>query len=526
MKKLFFCVLCACVGMVSDGCKKDPVPSGGGSGFNSTKKNVEVNGVSFNMVLVKGGTFWMGAQADDPAGRNYDSLAYKNEKPVHQVSLSDYYIGETEVTQALWEAVMGSNHAANKGEKLPMVQVTTQECESFIEKLNQLTGMRFRLPTEAEWEFAARDGNNNRQFLYAGSNNWEEVAWCSDNSGKESRVVKTKKCNLLGIYDMSGNVFEFCQDLYGAYSSAAQENPTGPKTGDSVVIRGGSYSSVSKLVRVTYRYGIRSLYDRYSNVGFRLVLEVPLYSERDSADGLHCQLKDVKFVMKAVTGGMPYLGAQSKEPSGRNYDKNAKTEESPVHQVRITGFYMGETEVTQALWETVMGENPSYHKGADLPVENVSIETIEKEFLPKLNKYSEIAGRKFRLPSEAEWEYAARGGQNRKETRYAGDTAAGNVAWYKDNSGGASQPVRRKKANELGLYDMSGNVSEFCRDGMRNYSTSANKTDPLGSTSYSDRALRGGSWYDGAGSCRVSARKSEGSRSNTAGFRLVCEWKY
>ena len=253
----------------------------------------------------------MGAQADDPAEKNFDSLANKNEKPVHQVKLSDYYIGETVVTQALWEAVMGSNHANVKGDNLPMVQITYDDCEGFIKKLNQLTGAKFRLPTEAEWEYAARGGGMSRGFMFSGGNNLDDVAWYYYNSDTIPHPVKTKRGNELGLYDMTGNVWEICSDWYGLYGSAMQENPTGPAHGDSVVIRGGSwYSKSAKSLRLTYRYmDIKKNY--YSNQGFRLVMEVPLYTEKDSADGLHCVLNGVPFVMKAVIGGYAYLGAQS-----------------------------------------------------------------------------------------------------------------------------------------------------------------------------------------------------------------------
>ena len=523
MKKLYICMFCLAAALMVSSCKKDPVrPGGGGSGTVSTVKKMEANGVSFNMVLVKGGTFWMGAQADDPAEKNFDSLANKNEKPVHQVKLSDYYIGETVVTQALWEAVMGSNHANVKGDNLPMVQITYDDCEGFIKKLNQLTGAKFRLPTEAEWEYAARGGGMSRGFMFSGGNNLDDVAWYYYNSDTIPHPVKTKRGNELGLYDMTGNVWEICYDWYGPYGSAMQENPTGPAHGDSVVIRGGSwYSKSAKSLRLTYRYmDIKN--NIYSNQGFRLVMEVPLYTEKDSADGLHCVLNGVPFVMKAVIGGYAYLGAQSTDSKAKNYDKNAGTYESPVHNVKISDFYIGETEVTQALWEAVMGDNPSYSKGANLPVERVSAKDIEEKFLPKLNN---LSGRTFRLPSEAEWEYAARGGQRGRGTVYAGDTAVDNVAWYRKNSSGTTRPVKGKMPNELGLYDMCGNVAEWCRDNMRNYSTSDNETNPLGDI-YSDyRAVRGGNWFDYPEYCRVSTRSNEYKtrQGNAIGFRIVCE---
>ena len=188
------------------------------------------------MVWVEGGTFRMGATSEQ------GSEAYDREKPVHSVTLSGYYIGKTEVTQVLWEAVMGSNPSRFKGDYLPVENVSWDDCQEFIRKLNSMTGQNFRLPTEAEWEFACRGGNNSRGYKYSGSNNLGSVAWYDGNSGNKTHPVGTKAPNELGIYDMSGNVWEWCADWYGDYSSGAQTNPTGPYGGSNRVYRGGSWN--------------------------------------------------------------------------------------------------------------------------------------------------------------------------------------------------------------------------------------------------------------------------------------------
>ncbi len=219
-------------------------------------------GGCYNMVAVEGGTFQMGST-------NVNS----SEQPIHSVTLDDYYIGETEVTQALWKAVMGNNPSYSYGDNLPVESVSWDDCQLFIRRLNSLTGKTFRLPTEAEWEFAARGGNNNKGYAYSGSNMVGEVAWYCDNSGDKIHAVKTKSPNELGIYDMSGNVYEWCQDWYGSYSSSAQTNPTGPTSGSYRVYRGGSWDYYASSCRVASRNN-DSPSGRYSNLGFRLVLEV------------------------------------------------------------------------------------------------------------------------------------------------------------------------------------------------------------------------------------------------------------
>jgi formylglycine-generating enzyme required for sulfatase activity len=201
-----------------------------------------VNGVSFTMVQVKGGTFTMGCTAKQRRDCDPD------ESPAHRVRLSDYSMGEAEVTQVLWRAVMGSDPS---------------------HKLNGLTGKFYRLPTKAEWEYAARGENKCRGYQYSGSNDIGEVAWYGNNSDNKTHAVKGKKTNELGLYDMSGNVYEWCSDGYDAYSTYSQTNPTGPATGAYRVIRGGSWRYSSEYWRVSFRSSYSPDF-RYLNFGFRL----------------------------------------------------------------------------------------------------------------------------------------------------------------------------------------------------------------------------------------------------------------
>ena len=233
----------------------------------------EVGGVEFKMVYVEGGTFMMGAQNSDPKSPNYDGEALDDESPVHEVELSDYYIGETLVTQALWKAVMGNNPSRFTGDAdFPVETVSWDDIvEKFIPALNKKTGRTFRLPTEAEWEFASRGGNKSKRHKYSGSDEIDEVAWNMGNSGGETHPVKGKKANELGLYDMSGNVLEWCSDWFGFYSIGAQYNPQGPDEGSSRVLRGGSFGYKEWGCRVSFRFSYKPN-SRSCDFGFRLVL--------------------------------------------------------------------------------------------------------------------------------------------------------------------------------------------------------------------------------------------------------------
>ncbi|MBQ7238667.1 MAG: SUMF1/EgtB/PvdO family nonheme iron enzyme [Bacteroidales bacterium] len=233
--------------------------------INVEDQTITVNGVTFKMIFVKGGTFKMGATREQGIDADDD------EKPAHSVTLSDYSIGQTEVTQALWKAVMGSNPSYFKGDNLPVEQVSWNDCQEFIKKLNQLTGKTFRLPTEAEWEYAARGGNKSKGYKYSGSNAIRDVAWYYGNCGSKTHDVATKQPNELGLYDMSGNVWELCQDWKGSYSSTSQTNPVGPSFGSFRVNRGGSWIDNSFCCRVSCRRNFKPDYSYYF-LGLRLVL--------------------------------------------------------------------------------------------------------------------------------------------------------------------------------------------------------------------------------------------------------------
>jgi len=232
--------------------------------------------VTFKMIKVEGGTFQMGSTTGE-----------SDEQPVHSVTISKaYYMCETEVTQALWYAVMGQSPTSGGsswssslgiGDNYPAYYINYEDCQSFLTALNsklssQLgSGEQFRFPTEAEWEFAAKGGNKSKGYTYAGSNTIDDVAWYNNNSSSSTHQIKTKAANELGLYDMTGNVWEWCEDRYGSYSTGAQTDPTGAASGSNRVYRGGSWGSIAGFCRVSDRRYVTPG-NRYGSLGLRLAL--------------------------------------------------------------------------------------------------------------------------------------------------------------------------------------------------------------------------------------------------------------
>lgn len=242
------------------------------------KKSFSVGGVSFAMIKIDGGTFLMGATTEQ------DKDAFVDEGPIHEVTLADFYVGETEVTQALWYAVLGVTIDEQKNKKKvdavlhgvgathPIYYVSYNDCLEFIKVLNRITNEKFRLITEAEWEYVARGGKQQCEYIYSGSQIINEVAWYKDNSNDSSQPVATKKPNHLGIYDLTGNVSEWCMDWYDAYPVERQMNPQGAPKGTYRIYRGGSWHDKAVDSRVTCRIGGKTEY-RSSDLGLRLALE-------------------------------------------------------------------------------------------------------------------------------------------------------------------------------------------------------------------------------------------------------------
>lgn len=458
-----------------------------------------INGVEFAMVKIKGGTFEMGAT---PEQEN----PHESEIPVQTVTVGDYYIGETEVTQALWEAVMLDNPSSYKGSNLPVDMVYRSECLSFISVLNRLTGGHFRLPSEKEWEFAARGGVKDNYTQYSGSADINEVAWHEGNSNGMPHSVKTKLPNEFGIYDMSGNVWEWCNNQFSYFNGMTPTNTGGIKY---YSVRGGCYNSKDNNCRTACR-NYYSSNSRSEGLGLRLAMtdppanDAPIFevSIRTMGGKKIYTINGVEFAMIGVGGSTFQMGATSEQ---HNPDEN----EFPVHSVSLSNYYIGETEVSQALWNVLMGENASKYQGDEYPVDNMTRSSCEG-FISTLNAVTRV---KFRMPTEAEWEFAARGGANGYQTQYAGGNYIDEVAWYIGNSDGKTHPVKSKLPNELGLYNMSGNVWEICEDQYGNYSPTR-KIIPV------YYVIRGGDCTSDAWDCRTT-RRDRDDNPGLQGFRLA-----
>ena len=468
----------------------------------SYEHTINIDGIE--MVYVRGNTFTLGALPVQ------DSEAVIQDAATQSMTVSDFYIGKYEVTQAQWVAIMGTNPSKRKGDDLPVENVSWNEIQEFIARLNALTGESFRLPTETEWEYAARGGVYATNCIYSSSDTVNKSAWYDGNSKGKTHPVGKKRSNNLDLYDMSGNVCEWCMDWYGDYSLYPQTNSAGPSSGTTRVYRGGSWSSDEQCCSVLSRSHNDPDY-RDGNIGFRLALQIDVYNTPMPVSDYDLSVLFSDQTMVLVKGGTFTMGTteeQVYDPCGFGV---------PTHSVTVSDFYIGRYEVTQAQWRAVMGEKTFDTMGDNVPADYVSWFDANA-FIKKLNA---LTGKRFRLPTEAEWEYAARGGRLSKGYRYSGSDNIDEVAWY-NLSKGNSHFVGQKVPNELGIYDMSGNIWEWCSDFWGDYSSKA-QINPTGPSTGSYRVLRGGAWARGESDCCASGRSSntEGIRLPICGFRLV-----
>ena len=425
-------------------------------------------------------------------GSPHGALGSENDETQHQVNLTrGFYLQTTEVTQGQWKSVMGSNFSmfSNCGDDCPVENVSWDEVQEFIRKLSSNDkSKKYRLPTEAEWEYACRAGTDTSfafgNCLSTGQANYNgdyPMSGCSKGENRKSPIpVASLEPNARGLYDMHGNVWEWCHDWYGKYTSNKITDPAGPSSGSYRVIRGGSWKHEARNCRSARRSRCAPIYKSHS-VGFRLVSE-DIDSENSSKKGKQSVISDSaeienseakKSDMVSSEFGMDFVRI---EPGnfimGSPLEEPGKSSDEKLHKVTLTqSIYIQTTEVTQKQWEAVMGNNPSGFSncGDDCPVENVSWDDVQ-EFIRRLNNRK--SSEKYRLPTEAEWEYVCRAGTDTpfpfgrclstEQANYNGNYFLSGCSKGKNRK--TTLPVASLKANDWGLYDMHGNVWEWCQD--------------------------------------------------------------
>jgi formylglycine-generating enzyme required for sulfatase activity len=532
-------------------------------------------GAMLELVLIPAGDFMMGSP-DSEQGRD------SGEGPRHPVRISRaFYMGKYEVTQAQWRAVMGADPSNFQGDdQLPVDTVSWDMCREFCRRLSERMNRPVRLPTEAEWEYACRAGSTGRFCFGDSEGQLRAYAWDYTGSGGKTHPVGGKQANAWGLYDMHGNVCEWCEDVWHEdYAGAPADGSAWRSGGDAsrYVQRGGSWTNVALRCRSACRY-TRSP-DSYGDAsGFRVVVgsddappeessppvgESPppakpgeVAHPRPPATAPAPAAQDSRATPVAPS---PHAAASQKEltldlggrvmlelvliPAGEfmmgspDSEQGRDSGEGPLHPVRISrAFYMGKHEVTQAQWQAIMGTNPSWFSKtgggkdnvseattATLPVDRVSWEMCQKF----CRRASQETGRTVRLPTEAEWEYACRAGSTGRFCFGDSDEQLGAYAWHRSNSGGKTHPVGGKQANAWGLYDMHGNVWEWCQDSYGPYSSGAQE-NPSDSDSGRPRVMRGGDWGNNAVLCRSAGQRRKEAADNRhsyVGFRVVVDAK-
>jgi formylglycine-generating enzyme required for sulfatase activity len=455
-----------------------------------------------DMIRVDGGTFQMGA-----------TDIFSPEEPIHGITVKSFYIGKYEVTQQEWQTVMSDNPSLFIGEKLPVERISWYDAVEFCNKKSEKDGLNpcytgtgenivcnfdadgYRLPTEAEWEFAASGGIQGQNYLFSGGNTADEVAWYDNNSLDKTHPVGLKNANSLGVHDMSGNVREWCWDRYDSeyYKKSPTENPRGPEVGKTRTYRGGSACERKISLRCSARFQLPPESKQY-DLGLRIIKNAM------DADNGNTAKQNPPEGMVLVKGGTFNMG-NNKGIGG----------EKVLHDVTVRSFLIGKYEVTQDQWKEIIGSNPSFRRGNKTPINFVdwydAIEycnkrSIKEGLTPCYSGSGEAISCNFdangyRLPTEAEWEYAARGGKHSGNFKYSGSNNAGDVAWYRDNYFIYFQPVGWKNPNELGIYDMSGNMWELCWDRYNyDYYSRSPKENPTGPKTGLRRVTRGGGWLN------------------------------
>lgn len=523
---LFVLLLCLCVlislgTLIIEGFRKLDKPSFEPSPESPPEEStldagdklvLEADGIEYAFRWCPAGEYEMGSPVDEQD-------RHENEKQHHVKIPHGFWLLETEVTQEMWENLMGANLSKLKAAHNPVENVSWDDCQNFCQILSKKLGVEIMLPTEAQWEYACRAGTT-EPF----ADDLDSMAWFSKNSDAHPHEVGKTKPNAWGLFDMHGNVFEWCSDLYDPNYSDSLESPPESMTFTSDrVYRGGSWRSSASDCRSAHR-GYNAPDKADDNRGLRVLFvpgnvktDVKVELPKGPAAGTRkvWQANGVEYAFRWCPPGEFMMGSPDDEPN--------REKDEQQHKVVITeGFWLLETEVTQHMWKSIMGKNPSHHRGlgplglwknynaGNHPVESVNWYVCQ-EFCRKL---SAKLGETVDLPTEAQWEYACRAGST---GAYAGDVNS--MAWHKANynKNRKTSEVAKKKPNSWGLYDMHGNVWEWCSDW---YDA---KYAPEKTKDSQKRVTRGGGWDSPSTDCRSAKRSSStpDSRFYSLGLRVL-----
>jgi formylglycine-generating enzyme required for sulfatase activity len=514
------------------------------------------------MRWIKPGEFMMGSPKGE-GGR-------ENESPQHLVTLTQgYWLADSQVTQELWTSIAGKNPSRFRGDTNPVEQISWRECQKWLPNvLEKVPTLQLALPTEAQWEYACRAGSTSAYCFGDDPKELMKYGWFSENPKLRPQPVKQLQPNGWGLYDMHGNVWEWCSDWYGDYPATAQSDPTGPTVGTHRVFRGGSWHSPARDLRSACR-GRVDPGSRGTYLGFRLLSSAlgaepsepsegamlpvaeqgterarpvqvrvkdketvridrfwksgtkPTWVSDYGSDlyGLWCEFQvprhdregNVTQRMRWIKPGEFMMGS----PKGEGGREN----ESPQHEVTLTlGYWLADSQVTQELWTSIAGKNPSRFPGDTNPVEQISWSECQKWLQYVLEKVPSL---QLSLPTEAQWEYACRAGSTSAYCFGDDPKELTKYGWFNENAEGKTRPVKELQPNGWGLYDMHGNVWEWCSDWYGDYAASA-QSDPTGPTKGTTRVIRGGGWFFPARSLRSACRfgHAQDDRFDSLGFRV------
>ncbi|MFZ4083025.1 MAG: formylglycine-generating enzyme family protein [Pirellula sp.] len=518
--------------------------------------------VTQRMRWIKPGEFLMGSPEGEE-GRDDD------ESPQHHVKLTQgYWMADTQVTQELWMAIgRGENPSRFMGENNPVENVSWRDGQSWAEKLYEHhESLHLSLPTEAQWEYACRAGSTSAYCFGDDPKELPKYGWFHENSERKTHPVKQLQPNDWGLYDMHGNVDEWCSDRNDKYTSSAQSDPTGTTWNTIRVMRGGCWSDPARVLRSACR-SCNEPDRRGSSLGFRLLSSAlgaepseramlpvaeqgterarqvqvrvkdqePVRTDRfwksgikptwvsdygSDTYGLWCEFQVPRYDgFRHVTQRMRWIKPgefMMGSPEGEKGRKN----ESPQHQVTLSqGYWLADTQVTQELWVCIFRENPSRFPGGTNPVEQISWRKC-KQWLRGISWT--VPTLQLALPTEAQWEYACRAGSMGAYCFGDYPKKLASYGWFREKSKKKTHPVKQLQPNSWGLYDMHGNVWEWCQDWDTTYSASA-QSDPTGPPIGAYRVVRGGSWLDPARDLRSACRDwyDSNARLYDLGFRIA-----